>query len=77
MKKLPHHEKADFFGQDNNAGKSRRLKKGRKTVHEMIDNIKAATGMSLHELSGAGEDRKVWTSLIFRVTRSWNQLKGT
>ena len=46
-------------------------KRGRPNMR-WIDSIKEAIGMSLQKLSRAVEDRRLWTSLIHRVTRCWS-----
>ena len=41
-----------------------------------IESMKEAIGMSIQELSGAVEDRTLWTSLMNRVGRSRSPLSG-
>ena len=51
-------------------------KDGRPNVRR-IDNIKEAVGVSLQELSRAGEDRTVWTSVMHSVPEVGVHVKHT
>ena len=50
-------------------------KRGRSNMR-WIASIKEAPGVSLQELSRAVEEKILETSLVHRVTKSWNHLDG-
>ena len=54
------------FGKDSHAGKMRRQQEKRNPNTSWTDSIKEAEGLSLQEMSRAGEDRTLGTSLIHK-----------
>lgn len=66
------YEKAEFFGKDNNAGKTQGSRKRERPNTRWTDFIKEAMGMSSQERGGAVEDWTVWMSLIHMAARSYS-----